>query len=202
MEWSHEFHRIVSQLVEIYVNVNIKRLTIFYKTSRDHVTKFMDHQHFCQSWPGFFLGSAYFSNCPKCCAAHLCLSHLFVSHRCMQITISNRRGNHANQYTAWNYISSPCSRVIGEISTPEKEGWPGMYTSDGCQRIARSLLNIVRGLTLTLTLMSDEGKRWIKSRDSCNFRGYTLAYIKTNVRVSKQVLVDVTQIKYTKTLLY
>ena len=48
--------------------------------------------------PAFFLGSADFPNCPKGRVAHLCWSHSAMSCLCMQITISNRCDNHANQY--------------------------------------------------------------------------------------------------------
>ena len=36
-------------------------------------------------------------------AAHLCWSHEVVNRRCMQITISNQSGNHANHYSACNH---------------------------------------------------------------------------------------------------
>ena len=44
-----------------------------------------------------FLGSADFPKCPKGIVVRLCWSHSGVSHRCMQITIWNQSGNHANK---------------------------------------------------------------------------------------------------------
>ena len=73
-----------------------------------------------------FLRSVDIPNCPKSSVSHLCWSHSAVSCRCMQITISNQIGNHANQYPACNYQNSvqfsdrglsqrQVSRIIGAL---------------------------------------------------------------------------------------
>ena len=64
------------------------------KTSREPMKNFLwSTITYVQPQPAFFLGSA-----PKA-VWHICVDHyLAVSRRCMQITISNQNGNHANEY--------------------------------------------------------------------------------------------------------
>ena len=75
-----------------------------WKIPWDPLTKFY-------SWPSLFsshnkpflVWSTDFPDCHKGSVASLCWSHPVVRRGCVQIIISNRRGNHANQYPACNY---------------------------------------------------------------------------------------------------
>ena len=81
----------------------IRPLTIFkrYLTTL-HQSCMVDH-HISLPWLSFFLESANLPICPENSLVHLYWSHSAVSHRCMQITILNQSGGHANQYPAYNY---------------------------------------------------------------------------------------------------
>ena len=73
-------------------------------TSRDLQTKVLwSTITFVQSQLAFFLGNADFPSCPQVSLVHLCWIHSTVSHRSMQFTISNKSGNYANQYPAYDY---------------------------------------------------------------------------------------------------
>ena len=80
------------QLVEIYVNVNIRPLAMFERTLATPWQSIMADHHFCQFCSTPFLGSAEFPNCTKDNLAPLCWSHSVVSCRCMQIAILIQSG--------------------------------------------------------------------------------------------------------------
>ena len=57
---------------------------------------------FVQTWSAFSPGVLFSPIDLKCSVLHLCWFH--SAYRCMQIAIGNQSGNHANQYSACNYI--------------------------------------------------------------------------------------------------
>ena len=105
-------------LVEIYVKVNIRPLKIF---KIPHMTLwqiFMVDNHLCTPPVSLLSQECWFPQLPQISVGYLCWSHSAVSSRCMQITISNQSGNHANQYLAynyWKYCSFRRSRAFSEL---------------------------------------------------------------------------------------
>ena len=98
------------QLVEIYVNVNIRPLAMFERTLATPWQSIMADHHFCQFCSAPFLGSADFPNCTKDNLAPLCWSHSVVSCRCMQIAILIQSGFMAyvedNHIKRWPWSST------------------------------------------------------------------------------------------------
>ena len=87
-------YRFASQLVEIYVNVNVRPLTRF-KRPPPH-TVMVDH-HFCPVQRSLHSREFWFPQLPKGSVVYLCCSHSAKSRLCMQIT------SLANQHQACNY---------------------------------------------------------------------------------------------------
>ena len=101
--------RVTSQLAEVFVNVNIRHLTIFKRHIVTLWQSLVVDYHFSTVLVSFISRECWFpqlSNCPKGSVAHLCWSHSAVSRCCMQIVILNQSGNYANTkvYEYFKYI--------------------------------------------------------------------------------------------------
>ena len=108
-----------------YVNINTTPLTIFKRPLATFWQSFMVHHH------------------------HLSLAHSALNHRCMQIAITNKRGNHANKYPAYNYWQMTISfgsQVLGFLSGRCKE----------CVTRCHIKSVFVRAVVITVTIISNE----------------------------------------------
>ena len=103
VESPYKYHRFASQLVEIYISVNIRPLKIFIKTPGNPMTNAMVDHQIC-SVPGVLLfRECWLPQLPRRQYGTLCGPISAVSHRYMQTAISNQSGHHANQYLVRNY---------------------------------------------------------------------------------------------------
>ena len=97
VESPYQWDRFVSQLVEIYVNVNIWPQTIFESPLTTLWQRVKVDQVNLLVW------ECWFPHFPDRQCGPFFLSHSVVSRHCIDLTILNQSGNHANQYPACNH---------------------------------------------------------------------------------------------------
>ena len=86
--------------MDVYVNVDIRPLTISNRYLATHCHSYMVNHHFCPVADSLLSKECWFPQLPQ---RRICIDHSAISRHCMQITISNQSGNHTNQYSACNY---------------------------------------------------------------------------------------------------
>ena len=100
-ETPYHCDRFAWQLVDIHVNFNRSPFTV-YKGSIATLKYLRSTLTFVWSWSAFSPGVQISSIAAKA-VSHSCWSHSALSCRCVQITIWNQSGNHANQCPACYY---------------------------------------------------------------------------------------------------
>ena len=110
----YQWHCFASQLVEIYVNVNIGPLSISRKPLAILWQTFLVDHHFCPAPDSLLSHERWFLQLPKGSMVHLCWSHSAFNHHCIKISSQTK------------VTVMPTNIRPGVIANIVRFSWPGL----------------------------------------------------------------------------